>query len=85
MNPGGLDSSDPELNPGTVSGSQAACTGRERERREKGGQGAQRKNGDEYFSVPLKTELGEAGHHPKASGPTEVPSFLPTQVGTMYS
>lgn len=35
MNPGGLDSSEPELDPGTVSGSKSACTGRERgEKRE---------------------------------------------------
>lgn len=30
VNPGGLDSSEPELDPGTVFGRQAACTGRER-------------------------------------------------------
>lgn len=30
VNPGGLDSSEPELDPGTAFGRQAACTGRER-------------------------------------------------------
>lgn len=67
MNPGGPDSSEPELDPGTVSGRLAACT-----RRERG------EDGGEHFSVALKTRiLGGRGRGTVFGpvGPIVVPTF----------
>ena len=54
MNPGGLDSSEPEVVPGTVFGRLAACTGRKM--REDRGQGVRGNNGRESFSLSLKKQ-----------------------------
>lgn len=67
MSPGGLDSSEPELDPGTVFGRLAACTGRERD----GGQGIQRNNGSGPSSMALKkkdSRWERQGRCLKASG-----------------